>query len=69
VKYPKRQGNPGAHYETNDPRAGTVQLDADADGVVDIKTEDEARAADAFGLPVARKPKAPSPVPLESPED
>ena len=69
MSYQKRQGKPGARYETNDPRAGIVLLIADERGVVEITTDDEARAADVFGLPVARKPKAPAPVPSESRED
>ena len=69
MKHPKRQGKPGARYETNDPRAGIVRLVADESGAVEITTDEESRAADAFGLPVARKPKAPAPVPAESSED
>lgn len=69
VTHQTRAGHPGARYITNDPQAGTVRLLADDKGIVDITNDAEARAANAFGLAPARKPKAPAiPEPIEETE-
>lgn len=54
---PRRADEAGQVYTYNDAD-GEVEIRADKEGVIRPKSDREARAADAFDLPVARKVQA-----------
>ena len=53
-----RRAAPGARFLTTDSTGRRVKLVADELGVITITTPAEARAADSFGLPVTKLPRA-----------
>ena len=55
----RRAKQPLARYvRTDDPTGRRVKLIADELGVITISKPEEARVADAFGLPVTKLPRA-----------
>jgi len=55
VTYEPRRADKGQKFTYHDANEGEVTMTADDDGVVRPSTPAEQAAADAFGLPVARK--------------
>lgn len=46
----RRRGDPDTTYDYNAADGTLVTLRSDAEGVVDVRTENESAAADAFGM-------------------
>lgn len=55
TKYDPRRASEGERFTYNDAQEGEVRFRADEKGIVRPRSDAEKRAADAFGLPVARK--------------
>lgn len=54
-QFDPRRAEPGQHFVWHDEYGVQHTLTADKDGVVRPASEVEARIADTFGLPIARK--------------